>query len=808
MVVRRLVLKALMLGCILSILSGMAVAQGTASLKVTVLDPVGARIPNATVTLHREDGPVKDTKSDSQGEAVFEGLVSGRYWLDATADRFQPRTTAPLFVSSTARIALDVALPLGPLETGVTVTAAANELLPSQTGAPVTVIDDATITALGKLDLLEALRLVPGASITQTGGRGGTTSIFIRGGNPSFNKMLVDGVPANDIGGAIDLERFTLAGVSQIEVLREANSVAYGSDALAGVISLTSPRGQTGIPQVTLSADEGSLGTLHGAAAIAGAFRRFDYFSEFAGLATRNDLPNNKYDINTYAGRFGFAAGHNTDITATVRWIDSRMESPNAMSLYAIPDDFFGNDKMKLFGVSVTSQLTERWSGALRFAASDQRSRLENPTLSGEDIFGVGFGDTVTITGANGYSATGRGAVDFGTFLSESRSTRQGIYAQSTFQAARMLSLSGGGNYEREQAFSDPDGAATTNRNNKAAWVEGRGNFFRRINATAGLSYAHNEAFKSAYSPRLSVTAFLRSPATRSFWGDTRVTLNVGRGFKAASVLQADSSLYQLLVSTPAGAAQAESAGIGPMLPERSRNFDVGVEQGLWGRRARVRVVYFDNRFFDLVEFVSKGTLPQFGVPADVANATPFGAYVNSQSFNARGVETSADALIGRFRLAASYTYLDAEVTKSLTGSAIAPQFNPSFPGIPIGGFGPLVGERPFRRPANTGNLMVSYTQGAATIALSGYFAGKSDDSTFIQGADINFENSLLLPNQNLNFGYAKMDLSVSYKVHPGFKWYGTIENLLNQSYEPAFGFPALPINFRIGLVATIGGGL
>ena len=54
------------------------------------------------------------------------------------------------------------------------------------------------------LESLRALRLVPGAQIVQVGERGGPTSMFLRGGNSNFTKVLVDGVPANDIGGGFD----------------------------------------------------------------------------------------------------------------------------------------------------------------------------------------------------------------------------------------------------------------------------------------------------------------------------------------------------------------------------------------------------------------------------------------------------------------------------------------------------------------------------------------------------------------------------------------------------------------------------
>src|SRR5262249_31330612 len=157
-----------------------------------------------------------------------------------------------------------------------------------------------------------------------------------------------------------------------------------------------------------------------------------------------------------------------------------------------------------------------------------------------------------------------------------------------------------------------------------------------------------------------------------------------------------DRSLYRLLLSVPDGGALADRYRIGPIGPERGRNVDVGLEQGLFGGKLRGRVSYFNNEFFDLVEFVSRNQLPSFGVPADVAAVVGTGAYVNSQSFKAQGLELSADARVGDLRFSGSYTYLDAKVSKSLS-SNVSPQFNPLFPGIPIGGYTALVGQRPFR---------------------------------------------------------------------------------------------------------------
>jgi vitamin B12 transporter len=678
-------------------------------------------------------------------------------------------------------------------------------LLPSQIGAPVTVLDARTLQAIGKPDVLEALRLVPGNSLVQTGGRGGVTSTFVRGGNSNFTKIVLDGVPINDIGGGVDLASLSMTGVDRIDVLRVANSVIPGTDALAGVVNLTTRRGETRLPNVSLSLDGGNLSTDREAVSIGGVIQRFDYFSDFSHLATANDLPNNDYRNKTYAGRFGYAVGHNTELNATARWIDKYYESPNSMSFFGVPDDAWQTGRLHLIGFGGQTQISSKWIASARVGLSDQRSHFVNPALSGESIFGTGFGDTTTITGANGYTATGRGALDYGPYDSQNRSARQGVYAQTTYEVAPNLSVSGGGDYEREQAFTNPNADPTTTRNNGTVWIEGRASLADRITATGGVGYAHIEGFANRYSPRVSLAAYLRKPEANAIWSDTRLVFNAGKGVKASSVTAVNKSLYNLLVQSAPGRSLASSAGIGAIGPERGRNVDVGLEQGLLAGRVRVRGSYFNNEFSDLIEFVSQNLLPSFGIAPDVAAAVAPGAYVNSQSFKAQGLELSADARFGRLRVTGSYTYLDAVVTKSLS-SSVTPQFNPRFPGIQIGGFTALVGQRPFRRPANTGNLLVSYSQGAADITLTGYFAGKSDDSTFLVGSDLNFGNSLLLPNKNINFGYQKIDLSGAYRLHPRLKLYATIENLLNQQYEPAFGFPALPINVRAGLTFTFGG--
>ena len=175
--------------------------------------------------------------------------------------------------------------------------------------------------------------------VAQTGARGGLTSLFIRGGNSNFNKVLLDGVSANDVGGSIDLGQIAATGIDRVEVLREPNSVLYGSDALTGVINLTTRRGQTRVPELHVSLDAGNFGTSRQEVAVGGVVRRFDYFSDFSHFDTDNEVPNNQFRNNTYAGRFGVALGRSTDISGTVRLISTEYGVPNAIESYGIPDD-------------------------------------------------------------------------------------------------------------------------------------------------------------------------------------------------------------------------------------------------------------------------------------------------------------------------------------------------------------------------------------------------------------------------------------------------------------------------------------
>ena len=774
-------------------------------LSGTVVDQLGGAVAGATVTLTRDGQRVDGATSGARGEFTFDGLVEGRYRVDVSAAGFEPRTSDAVFVGAGGRATLQVALTIGTLTQHVVVTAAAGEVPQSQVGASVTVLDGTLLDALGNADLLEPLRTVSGVEVVQTGARGGATSIFVRGGASNFVKVLVDGVPANDIGGAFDLSDALTSGVERVEVLKGSNSVLYGSDALAGVINITTRRGASRVPEATLSIDGGNLGTSREDASVGGAVRRFDYFADVSHLQTDNSVPNNGYRNTTFTSRLGAMLGTTTSVSGTVRHVDSTYGSPNAINYFGIADDSSQARTTIYTSVVAQSQLSDRWTSTLRFSVADQNYHYVNPSPTGQpsdaSAFANYLGNVTTITGANGYSVTGRAILDYGggayPSVFDSSVTRRLLYGETGVRVASGLDVAGGVRIENENGSSGT--TSKTTRNNSGAFVEARGRVLDHLYVNGGLGFDHNDIFGFAWTPRLSVAAYLRQPSSSDAFGDTKLTFNAGKGIKEPSLGQELSSLYALVP-----AATAASLGVQPVGPERSRSVDVGVEQGLAGGRGRIRLSYFDNEFLDLLEYVSKGVLPQLGVSPAAAAASGYGAYVNSQSNTARGVELSGEARLGRLKALGSYTYLDAVVTKSFSSAALSPAVNPAFPGIQIGQYSPLVGNRPFRRPANSGSLVLSYTDSKAQVSIAGYFVGRQDDSTLL--SDAFFGTSMLLPNQDMDPAYQKFDLSGSYQIHPRLRWYLTLENAFNATYAAVAGFPALPRTVRTGLTVRVGG--
>jgi iron complex outermembrane receptor protein/vitamin B12 transporter len=778
-----------------------AVAESS-NIHGTVTDPLGAVVPGAQVQLFRESKLVGSTATDSEGKYRFSPLPPGRYQVKTQAPSFSQQQSDAIYVGSSSNAAVDITLKVGSVSQQIVVSATGTSLPETQTGASISVVTSDQFQY--KPEVLEPLRQVPGVQVLENGQRGINESLFIRGGESKFNKVLLDGIPLNEIGGTVDFGGVFTTGIDQIEVLRGPNSVLYGADALSGVVNMTSLRGTTFTPQLSYAFDAGNFSSLHNDASLGGIFRQFDYFSEFGRYDGGNTSANPHFHNATYAGNFGWTPGASTSLRLTVRRVAAKVDVPNAIDFFGIPDDSFQTEDNTYIGATLQNQTTSHWHNLLRYGATRQNSEFVNPSPTGipDPVFGNFLGNMVTIRGANGFSTTGQAILDFfgdypQRFFILNNSDL--LTFQSDYSFGAHLNALFAFNYENER------GPKPEERNNYSYTAELHGSLWSRLYATLGVGVEKNAVFGLAATPRVSLAYYLVRPRSTGALAGTKLKFNYGQGIQEPDIFSADNSLFALLSQLPNGPQLISQFHIGPIGAVRSRSVDAGVEQLAWSGRAKLGLTFFYNRFSDEIEFVSPGGLVQLGVPTSILALTPFGASINSLATRSLGAETELELSLGHgFTVRAAYTYLDGIVRRSFSSDELSPSFNPLFPTIPIGAFSPLVGNRPFNRAPQTASFYLGYAHRKLALAMSGNFIGRRDSSTFL--FDSSFGASMLLPNRNLAAAYQKIDVSGSYRLNRYLQIYSAIENLASQHYDPAPGFPALPFNFRGGIKVTLGG--
>jgi vitamin B12 transporter len=777
-----------------------AIAEG-GSIHGTVTDPLGAVVSGAQVELLRQGKQVSVTATDSEGKYRFLPLPPGRYQVRTTAPSFATQQSDAIYIGSSSNAAVDLMLKVGSVSQQVVVSATGTSLPETQTGASVSVVTADHFQY--KPEVLETLRPVPGVQVLENGQRGINESLFIRGGESKFNKVLLDGVPLNEIGGTVDFGGIFTTGIEQVEILRGPNSVLYGADALSGVVNLTTQQGSTFTPQLSYAFDAGNFNSLHNDLSFGGIFRQIDYFSEFARFDGGNTSSNPHFHNGTYAGNFGWSPGASTSLRLTIRRVAAKVDVPNAVDFFGIPDDSFQTEDNTYIGATLQNQTTSHWHNLLRYGATRQNSEFLNPSPTGiPDPFGNFLGNVVTIHGANGFSTTGQAILDFAgdypqRFFILNNSDL--LTFQSDYSFGTRLTALFAFHFENER------GPKPAERTNYSYTGEVHGNLWNRLYATLGVGVEKNAVFGLAATPRASLAYYVIRPRASGSLAGTKLKFNYGQGIQEPDIFSAGNSLFALLSQLPDGPQLISQFHVGPIGAVRSRSFDAGIEQFFWSGRAKLGVTFFDNHFSDEIEFVSQDGLGLLGVPAQVIEQAPFGASVNSLATRSLGAESELDLSLGHgFTARAAYTYLDGLVRRSFSSDELFPSFNPLFTTIPIGAFSPLVGNRPFNRAPHVASVYLGYARHKLALALSGNFVGRRDSSTFL--FDSSFGSTMLLPNRNLAAAYQKIDVSGSYRLNKYLQVYSAIENLASQHYDPAPGFPALPFNFRSGIKVTIGG--
>jgi len=807
---------AAILACILAF----TVSAYAASIRGVVTDASGAHVKGATVALVQKGNVVTSTISAADGSYELLTGATGRFFLLTSARSFRQIQTPVFYAGRMASVERNIVLEPEWVRESIVVTATGTPTPQPQTSSATSVIGPLDLDL--RTTLVSDLRLMPGAAVQQIGQRGSQASLFIRGGDSDDSKVLVDGVSAGDLGGRFDFGTLPATAIESAEVYRGTNSSLYGADAESGVVSLTTVRGTTGFPSFFLRADGGNFNTQHEEAMVAGARNKLDYLGAFSWLQTSNALPNDEHHLAASAANLGWQLNANTQLRGVVHYNVAATGVPNAWDFYRVGDEGTQKDQDIYLSASIDNQTTASFHNVVRYGLTRKREQSALWQMSGcggFDAYGDSLGCVVTIHGANGATATGQAVLDYAQnypYRYQLVSNRDQLVYQGNYRFTPHLAGLIGFQYQDErgaEAVPSYFVHETTERSNYDYIAAVHGDFKNRFYYTLGGSLEHYSLFGVETTPRAGFTWYVLRPRTGAFSG-TRVLFNYGDAVREPALTDEFGSLYDLLALNGLQST-AQQLHITPLAAPRARMYDGGVEQAFWSDRILFRARYFHNEFGKQVEYVGGHLLPDLlpGLTPDQKQqliqslgfyyTNDYGLAVNSQAFRAQGIETTLEGGIGAsIFLRGGYTYLDAVVQRSFDSDneALAGGYEPTYNGIPIGAISPLVGARPFRRPPHTGFVTGTYTHRQISAILNMAFASRSDDSTYLEYSDANGGNSLLLPNRNLDYGYAKIDWGFSYQWRPSIGFYGITENLTSSQHMGPIGYPTLPFNFRSGV--------
>jgi iron complex outermembrane receptor protein/vitamin B12 transporter len=812
----------LLAACAATLLSFAASICTAASIHGLVSDPSGAKVSGASVVLVSNGKAVTTAVSAADGGFQIQTGADGRFFLVITAKSFRQLETPDFYAGRLDVIERNLVLEPEWVRESIVVTATGTPTPQAQTSEATSVLGPLDLAL--RSDLVSALRLMPGTVTVQEGQLGAQTSLFVRGGNSDANKILLDGVDAGDMGGQFDFGPLSTTGVERAEVYRGPDSSLYGADAGSSVVSLKTPHGTTSFPSLLFQGDAGNFNTSREEGEVAGAHKKLDYLGAFSWLQTGNALPNDEYHVATTSANFGWQMSGSTQIRGTLHYGVDATGVPNGWDFYHVADDATQKDQDLFVSAAIDNQTTASLHNTLRYGATRKREQYTLWQTSGEAqlysyyCFGPAtLGNTVTITGANGYSATGQAVLDCvpstpGSHESQNVNNRDQLVYQGDYTVTPHLTALIGFHYENERG-SEPNSTyyLPVNPTNYDYLAAVHGDYKNRFYYTLGGSVEKYNLFGLQTSPHAGLSYYALRPRKGIFSG-TRVLFNFGDAVREPKLTDEDGSLYTFLESN-GGQSTIQQLHLSRLAAPTTRTYEGGVDQGFFGDHLIFRASYFHNEFGREIEYVGLDLVPQL-LPAlspvqqqSLENflQTNF-AYeltLNSQAFRAQGIETTIESGIGRnLFLRGGYTYLDAVVQRSFTNNDEAllgpiPTFTN---GLPIGPYAPLEGARPFRRPPHTGFFTASYAAHKITGVFTAAFASRSDDSTYLNGADANDDTTLLLPNRNLDHGYAKLDLGGSYNLLSWLKVYGQAENLLSEQHIAPIGYPSLPFNLRAGL--------
>ena len=476
-----------------------------------------------------------------------------------------------------------------------------------------TVIDEKRIRESSADALETLLSREGGIQLSRAGGPGQAAGVFLRGSSSSSVVVLIDGVRVGSAAlGQADLSGLSLASVERIEILRGPGSSLYGSDAIGGVVQITTRRGD-GAPNVAAHLAAGGLKSSEADFSVAGASGGWDYAAGAGreasdgvsalrpGDAFGNDNPDRDGFTRTHAqlrGGFAPAPGHRIGASLLENRLRSQYDGseflPPAFAQDATPD-FRRSFDTRVISLDYRGQWSPQWTSTAQL--SHQRDDL--------------------VAGAN--------APD--TFKTQRRQLSwQNAWAPS---AGQQLV----GAIERLDEAVESSSFTRNQERDNTALVLGYTGAFGEHRLQADVRHDRNSVYGNVNTGKLGWAMDLVPGLT--------VRAVAGTAFRGATF----NDLY------------FPGFGVPTVQPERSRSVEFGLQWrgGDQGSEQSAAVTLFRNRVRDLIGYQPDRTF----CPPDPAY--DFGCAGNVSRARLQGAALTAAQRLGDFDVRATLDFLDAK---------------------------------------------------------------------------------------------------------------------------------------------------
>lgn len=517
---------------------------------------------------------------------------------------FRFRSAVPILLFVPAVLAAQASTPAPPptFQDEMVVTANLVESPADEVGSSVTVIGRDEIERRGATSVLDLLRTVPGLEVSQGGGAGTVGGVFLRGANSNHTLVLIDGVRVMGTSAALDFSGLRADDVERIEVLRGPQSTLYGSEAIGGVISITTLQGRPGF-HAEVDGRAGSYDSHELRASADGGGDGWDYSVSVAdqrtgGLSVASDqrahvenVEKDPFTDRSGAARVGFRFLGDGRADVTFRRTDADAALDGFTFGVGPTDDPNATQRRQVSvgSLQLAKPLVPWWNLHLTVSAAEDATQGKDPD-----------------TEFNNY--------DFSTRLRAAK-------AQSEIRLGAGNTLVAGLASERRQGRNR--GSYDQSLDIDSAYLQDDWSWRHRLFLTAGVRHDRYSRFGNETTWR-TTGSWLAGPS--SAW---KLHGSYGTAFRGPSF---DELFFPFLGNTA-------------LRPETSRGWDFGVERRFGNGTASAGVTWFSNRFDDLINF----------------DFSTF-AFANIQRASSQGIEATL-ALQPRRDLAleASYTYDETE---------------------------------------------------------------------------------------------------------------------------------------------------